>query len=313
MNDESGASARLLEWVKYLPYGTPIGLPGGDADSDFDSDSADGAQIQAWISSIYDVRGDLDLDGDVDSTDSSMQQSEYDGTSLGVSTPSSSNVRNALAYSGAAYAGASRYFVRNRELDSIHGRWTRRDPLNYPGGWSLYEALLSQPYKYVDPYGLHIIWPIDPAPPGAGGGGLPGVNPADCPNAGGGNGGLGGDDWGLIITIDLRCVREAIDDYLDATQTFGDQAIECLDIAHSRLDDSMSECSSDLAACGMQQPPPSSCNVRYAACRGRALLAFEADVDGCRTNLLENMAAARNSFRLDVCSCITFVVPKNRN
>src|SRR5690606_5849689 len=62
------SSAELLEWVKYSAYGVPFGLPAGDADSDGDRDSADRTQITAWASApAYDVRGDLNLDGLVNS------------------------------------------------------------------------------------------------------------------------------------------------------------------------------------------------------------------------------------------------------
>ncbi len=58
------AGTELREWVKYSAYGTPIGLPGGDTDSDGDCDTTDvtpSADLDQR--STYDVRGDIDLDG----------------------------------------------------------------------------------------------------------------------------------------------------------------------------------------------------------------------------------------------------------
>ena len=127
VNDESDSNARLLEWVKYLPYGTPIGLPGGDADSDFDSDSADEAQIQAWIDSpAFDVRGDFDLNGIVDATDKSLVAMEHNGTVLGTRTLS--NQGNELG--GRGYRSMNppdrTFDVRVHLLDTILGRSTQR-------------------------------------------------------------------------------------------------------------------------------------------------------------------------------------------
>ena len=58
------------EMDRYSAYGVPFGLPEGDSNSDGVANATDRTIIQGWINtSHYDVRGDADLDGDVDSTD----------------------------------------------------------------------------------------------------------------------------------------------------------------------------------------------------------------------------------------------------
>jgi RHS repeat-associated protein len=148
-----GADGLLKEWPKYSAYGIPTTQPGGDANSDGDCDSADVTQVQAWITSGYDVRGDIDLDGDVDSYDKTTIENDYDGTTLG---------RGALSAVGnrAGYAGyrtrdvLGLAFVRHRVLALELGRWMRRDPLGYVDGLDLYEYLQGRTLISVDPLGL---------------------------------------------------------------------------------------------------------------------------------------------------------------
>src|SRR6185295_14638170 len=91
---------QLHEMDKYSAYGIPVGLPGGDTNSDGDNDSADATQIQTWINgSTYDVRGDVDLDGDVDSTDKGLaQNAPVFGNSLGWGHLGSDDFRNRQSY-----------------------------------------------------------------------------------------------------------------------------------------------------------------------------------------------------------------------
>jgi hypothetical protein len=123
----------LKEWVKYSSYGIPIGLPGGDTDSDGDCDATDITQVQTWITaSAYDVRGDVDLDGDVDASDKSELQTNYQGITLGRGVLSSNGVASRKGYAG--YEGltnlaGSQWLARNRVLMAELGRWGRRDPL----------------------------------------------------------------------------------------------------------------------------------------------------------------------------------------
>jgi RHS repeat-associated protein len=151
-------SGLLKEWVKYSSYGIPIGLPGGDTDSDGDCDASDITQVQTWITaSAYDVRGDVDLDGDVDASDKSELQTNYQGITLGRGVLSSNAVASRKGYAG--YEGltnlaGSLWLARNRVLMAELGRWGRRDPLGYVNGATLFAYTGSSPASRLDPLGL---------------------------------------------------------------------------------------------------------------------------------------------------------------
>jgi RHS repeat-associated protein len=151
-------SGLLKEWVKYSSYGVPIGLPGGDTDSDGDCDASDITQVQTWISaSAYDVRGDVDLDGDVDASDKSELQTNYQGITLGRGVLSSTAIASRKGYAGyesLTNLAGSLWLARNRVLMAELGRWGRRDPLGYVDGASLLEIVHSNPIRSRDPSGL---------------------------------------------------------------------------------------------------------------------------------------------------------------
>lgn len=82
-----GSTGTLKEQVRYSATGVPYGIPLGDVDSDGINNStttgdSDYDVITAIMGGSYDVRGDLDLDGDVDSADRSIAQGR-DGEVLG--------------------------------------------------------------------------------------------------------------------------------------------------------------------------------------------------------------------------------------
>ena len=122
-----------VEQVRYSPYGTPFGLPGGDCNSDGVCDSGntvDSDQTQTWLnSSAYDVRGDVDLDGDVDSADKSAITSSYSGVVGGRSVLTS--VGNTTGWAGSAFSLDSSHTARKRSLSSILGRWNAHDSMEY--------------------------------------------------------------------------------------------------------------------------------------------------------------------------------------
>jgi RHS repeat-associated protein len=164
------ANGDQVEQVRYSPYGTPFGLPGGDTDSDGDCDATDVTQIQTWITaSAYDVRGDVELDGDVDGADESLAQASYQGFTLGRGQLGSFGNRQGWAgYSKAAPAGW--YEARNRSISASLGKWSSRDPLLYVGTRihgrppypleiNLYRYVHSNPVAAFDPWGLHDLLP----------------------------------------------------------------------------------------------------------------------------------------------------------
>ncbi|MEW5748974.1 MAG: RHS repeat-associated core domain-containing protein [Candidatus Thermoplasmatota archaeon] len=164
-----------VESVRYSPYGEPFGLPEPDADSDGDRDAADGTQISAWINqSAYDVRGDVDLDGDVDSTDLDW------GTTYGAATLGWGELSwraNRMGFAGSEkLANAPRlYSARNRAYNWNAGRWSSRDPLPYIDGPSLYAFASENPAIHVDPSGL-----LGCAMPGGGNPGFPDLFSYGC-------------------------------------------------------------------------------------------------------------------------------------
>ena len=122
--------------VRYSAYGVPFGFIGGDADSDGDNDkgdTVDSAQIQTWIdASAYDVRGDIDLDGDVDSTDKTKATSvPLTGVSLGREVLSL--FENTRGYGGydLVTPDNGHWLARNRILLPGLGRWEIRDKIGY--------------------------------------------------------------------------------------------------------------------------------------------------------------------------------------
>ncbi len=150
------ASGRMVEWVKYSAYGVPFALPAGDTDSDGDFDATDVSAITGG----YDVRKDVELDGDVDAFDILAAAAITGGyQTLGRDRLSSSAVNSRRGYAGYEYApefaGIDRhlYHVRHRVYDAELGRWTRRDPLGYVDGVSLYEYVRGMPMVHVDPFG----------------------------------------------------------------------------------------------------------------------------------------------------------------
>jgi RHS repeat-associated protein len=137
----------------------PFGLPGGDCDSDGDcdyGDTTDTDQIQAWIAAYsYDVRGDLDLDGDVDAADKGVAgAAPFSGADLGRTNLSMSASSSALAgYVFIDRLEVSVYVVRQRTFDVRHGTWNQRDSLGFVDSQNLYEYVSGRPITYLDPNG----------------------------------------------------------------------------------------------------------------------------------------------------------------
>jgi len=178
-------TGKMVEWVKYSSYGVPFALPAGDTDSDGDWDATDSGNITGGGG--YDVRKDTELDGDVDTADITHANSITGSyQTLGRGILSSRAVNNRRSYAGYEYdptfegAGRHLYDVRHRVYDADVGRWTRRDPLGYVDGMSLYAYVQGLAVVAADPWGLFICVggcsPPTPGPisnPGGGGGGPP--------------------------------------------------------------------------------------------------------------------------------------------
>ncbi len=145
----------MVEWIKYSAYGKPFGLPKGDQDSDGDLDSTDVNAITGWGGNPYDVRADLDLDGDIDIADGIFANN---ASPITLGWGNLSNVGNRKGYAGYEFddvlaGSASIHHVRNRVYHAQLGRWTRRDPLGYVDGANLYGYGRSNPIVSFDPNG----------------------------------------------------------------------------------------------------------------------------------------------------------------
>jgi RHS repeat-associated protein len=154
----------MAEWVKYSPYGIPFGLPGGDANSDGDNDAADATQIQGWIDApAYDVRGDVDLDGDVDGTDKALAQGvPIGGNILGWAHLSDANFYNLRAMGGyQSLPMTFRFHSRARLYCGEVGGWAQRDGLEYGDSVNLYQYVVGRPLVFVDPLGAYATEPKD--------------------------------------------------------------------------------------------------------------------------------------------------------
>ncbi len=171
-------TATQVERVKYTAYGKALGMPAGDTASKGSTDGTDATQVGSWISSLhYDVRGDVNLDGVLDSTDTTLVTA-LSGQTMGYNVLTRTGTGNRKGYAG--YEGASAtsrfYHVRNRVLDTMLGRWTRRDAAGYMEGANLYTYGTSSPVMRLDPEGLDPVpsctrlpsdqVPQNPVPPG---------------------------------------------------------------------------------------------------------------------------------------------------
>ncbi|MFM9958558.1 MAG: RHS repeat-associated core domain-containing protein [Phycisphaerales bacterium] len=154
----------LSQQVRYSAYGVPYGLPAGDTNADGSIvATADVTQMNTWASGPYDVRGDLDLDGDVDAADVNICTANF-GLGLGWnklavhpdSTLSGVKGGHRKGYCGYEHdlVNHSVMHVRNRVYFAELGRWTRRDPLGYVDGMNLYAYVAERPIVSIDSTGL---------------------------------------------------------------------------------------------------------------------------------------------------------------
>lgn len=122
----------------------------------------DSEQIQTWIdASAYDVRGDLDLDGDVDASDKSASTTTYGGEVSGRDKLSGHVNQHGW---GGSIDEAHGLTHRKRSTDPGLGRWLLRDPLGYVDGENLYQYCLGSPIALGDPMGAQVsFWSGSPA------------------------------------------------------------------------------------------------------------------------------------------------------
>jgi len=154
----------IAERVRYSAYGVPFCIAAADFDGDGDVDSADNTAYSN-ANTAGDPSADLNLDSVVDFNDTLAWNNLYNvGETGGRSVLSRTSVRNRIGYAGyqhdpsitgsAQGSGQGKYHVRFRVYDAGIGRWTRRDPLGYVDGPTLYASLKGNPVSGLDPTGL---------------------------------------------------------------------------------------------------------------------------------------------------------------
>jgi len=134
-----------LQYVVYSPYGEPVTHAAADVDLDGDVDSSDQA---AWAngavnnSFAYAAMEDLNHDGtDTAADDALFDESYKDNLGLsGRGRLSAAKLDNRKGYAGYEHdESLTMYHVRHRVCRADLGRWMTRDPLGYVDGMGLYE------------------------------------------------------------------------------------------------------------------------------------------------------------------------------
>ncbi|MBX3403460.1 MAG: hypothetical protein KF699_08630 [Phycisphaeraceae bacterium] len=156
--DNSGA---VIEWQKYSAYGVPFLLTPGDHGKDGGISAADQTAFNADYAA-NNLRADLNKDGTISSADQTLFTASYNKGAVGGRWKlSAADVCNRKGYAGYEHEGFGNDLaapeiahVRHRVLHFGLGRWTRRDPLGYVDGMSVYAYLGARPMAGVDPSGL---------------------------------------------------------------------------------------------------------------------------------------------------------------
>lgn len=155
----SSAAAVLVERVDYDATGTTRHHRVGDVDGDGDYDSTDNSTLTSLASTAIGASGylaaaDLDRSGTIDSTDVTLAGGTTYQAALAAGKVSALP-RVATGYGGYVYdSDLGLYLARNRWYDPSAGRWIQRDPAGYVNGFSLYQYCEGQPWQCSDPMGL---------------------------------------------------------------------------------------------------------------------------------------------------------------
>lgn len=170
---------RPTEFIRYSAYGEATTYPMADINRDGIVSSADMDDFYAIQSEAGEAAApwDVDFDGSTagDSTDETYFLESYNANNgfNGVGKVGTSGTGLRKGYAGYEHDIALQaYHVRHRVYMPEIGRWTKRDPLGYVDGMSVYGYANSLPVVSLDPDGLDavaatIIPAIAPAIPAA--------------------------------------------------------------------------------------------------------------------------------------------------
>lgn len=168
VTDQAG---KVLEWIKYSPYGVPFRIDPADFDRDGDVDSADSSAFTTEYNNGT-PRADANHDGFIDFTDFDLYTDNYNAASAGGRNvlsrggSASGGIHNRIGYAGYLWDSATwQYHVRNRVILPSIGRWSRRDPLGHIDGPHFYGYVRTNPLNARDDSGLYFHFtncPVDP-------------------------------------------------------------------------------------------------------------------------------------------------------
>jgi hypothetical protein len=103
----------------------------------------------------------VDLDGDVDASDKSELQTNYQGITLGrgvLSSSATASRKGYAGYEGLTNLAGSQWLARNRVLMAELGRWGSRDYYEYIDGLNLAAYAKAMPIIYIDALGMAAIY-----------------------------------------------------------------------------------------------------------------------------------------------------------
>jgi len=153
-------AAKLVERVRYTPYGQARHSWKSDVDGDGDSDSAD----QSIISSVqnktidqagYDADADINRSGKITLADSALYSAKSALAAGSISDYGAGKPDSSVGYGGYLFNAEGMYYsVRHRSYGPKLGRWFERDPAGSIDGSNRSEYVLSNPVKGHDPSGL---------------------------------------------------------------------------------------------------------------------------------------------------------------
>jgi RHS repeat-associated protein len=161
-----GRTGTLIEWIQYTPYGMAVTNPLGNADFKGDG-GVDGGDTEAfflaWEGGL--PSADINNDGGVDGADVAAFEDIWES---GETPQAGLCMRTAVrvGYAGYQWDGSVNHdrtvsgamvglhHVRHRVYEPELGRWTRRDPIGYADGMSLFAYVRNAPILLRDPSGL---------------------------------------------------------------------------------------------------------------------------------------------------------------